>query len=244
MRSLIISDLHSIDIKFMLNIIADARKNGIERLVCLGDFDDPRLLKNILDLEMKKIIVIGNHDVALTTEEDPHSPDVIDPEKYWDAWENSEREIRFVENARKYGFDKMHPEFGVRVVEKVQGKKICYVHGSIYGDDTCWGLSPYIRGRMLSRGEGHETVKEKRIGNFLEMQKQGYWILFRGHDHGLELLSRDKNPSITEVLPNAGEAVRLEPEKTYIATMGRLSEGGYATFDDTKRELWLGSYGR
>lgn len=242
MKSLIISDLHSVPEESMMNLISCARKKNIERVVCLGDFDEPGLLRRLLDLEMKKIIVIGNHDVALTTEENIRSPDISDPEKYWDAWEDSVREYSFVHKARTYGFDRMHPDFGVRVEEKVGMQKVCYVHGSLYSDDTCWGLQPFIRGRMLSMGEGFESVREKREANFRVMKKKKYWVLFRGHDHNLEVISQNSKGQISEE-SSSSKGLKFNLNKRYIATMGRFSDGGYAVFDDESRKLWLGSLG-
>jgi len=86
MKSLIVSDLHG---SFNPSWIKDAKEAGIERFVCLGDYDEPKVLRQILDLKMKKIVLIGNHDYHLCRRINLTSPELDNDVDYYDLWEDT-----------------------------------------------------------------------------------------------------------------------------------------------------------
>jgi len=241
MRRLVISDLHGLFPRFLID---RALSKGIEELVCLGDLDDPDVLRHLLEIKMNKILVMGNHDVHLCKELGIESSDLPkDNEYYFDLWRKSPRERQYVLEALKIFTGNPGQTRGIRVVEQVGNKKICYVHGALV-DPTLENegeeeFSPYLLGRMLN-----DWDYSKKRANFIQMMRENFWILFRGHDHMQDVFSIDANDvfqgEIREEI-NIDWRIKLSREKRYIINMGRVGNGSYAVFDDSNLEVRFGT---
>lgn len=236
MRSLIITDLHHEHPKSSIERAIDA---GIEKIVCLGDIETPQILSYLLDLKIKKRIIIGDHEYHHCHGLEIHSGSMThDCEWYIDLWEDNPRERDFV---YKYGsiVNKVPGKIkGIKVVDKIGDKKVCYVHGSLLEKESMHpGLNGIMWGRLLN-----DYYHEKKVANFGVMEKEGYNILFRGHDHKSSIHSfsikpeeefKPKNkPEIKSEEALYGQTRSLNSNKLYIVTIGAFEKGYCAVFDE------------
>ena len=232
MKTLIISDLHG---RNPLPFIADVREEGIERVVALGDYDEPSILESLLDLDMEKIILIGNHDDYFAKGKKVYSPSLrISPSEYVDLWAQALREKKFVLESGKIGKKRAGRKRGMKVVERLEGRKVAYVHGSLGRfDSEETPLDHLLWGRL----KYHD---ERKKNNFKVMQRFGYWLLFRGHDHFSEIWSVPyKFPEYREnvKVEQEGEGkAELREDKRYIMNIGCFGSGDYAILDNNNGE--------
>jgi predicted phosphodiesterase len=221
MRTLFLSDFHFSDpIPFIKRKIDE----GITKLVCLGDYDNPKILEDILNLDIEKIITIGNHDYNFVKGNLFYSPLLKHPFEYYaKLWEDSGSVRDFVLKASEKTRKNTEKD-GLLVVESLNEKKVACCHGSLVSYDSI----PLIYGRM-KRPLEIGVVRD----NFREMQKNDFWILFRGHDHSSEALSLelDVHPYMTE-LTEEKTPLHLDAGKRYIISIGGFYQGLYATLDN------------
>lgn len=221
MKSLIISDLHGI---FYSSMIEDAEKFGIKRLICLGDYDDPQLLRTLRNIDMDKIILPGNHDWALCTGYDFHSQNVEDCEKVAEEWDKFPEERKYILEA-KNTFE-----------ERIKEKRVCYLHGALAPDSS---MENDVTADLWGRIQDDEL---KLAENFKRMNRNGYWILFRGHDHYKNVFSIEKNFRIhKDELAGGLTKVILGENRKYIVTVGTLQWGNYCVFDSEIPSIRFGT---
>ena len=237
MKSLVISDLHG---SFMPSIIDDAKKAGIERLVCLGDYDEPKILKQVLDLKMKKIVLIGNHDYYLCRGLNLTSSDLHKDIDYYDLWEDTS-EAKFVLNASEKQIRKKGLKAGIKIYESINGKRVVYVHGGLCSSFFEENNIPVeIWARFLQ-----QKYRSDIITNLLRMQKEKIDIMFRGHDHKPALITgynRDLSLPILEGDTNVLlEETKFEKGKRYIVCLGKFMHGSYAIYDSSKQSVKFGT---
>jgi len=218
MKTLILSDLHSQNASYF---IEEQRKHGIDKLVCLGDYDDPEVLEHLLDLEMPKIILTGNHDHGFANRTQIES-DVLtaSPRVYVNLWADEE-----FKRAKNHVLNPAN----IKQEEEIKDKKVVYVHSSLTeSSDSLSVIRPsQLWDRILV---SQENIKE----NFQIMQENNYWILFRGHDHFSGIFSVPfSNSSAIEMR----HSTNLEEDKRHIVSIGPFFLGEYALFDTETLEL-------
>jgi len=222
MKYLIVSDMHGespVDC-----IQREIKENGIGKLVCLGDYDTPEVLREIRKIRIPKILTVGNHDLHYVYELGISSPIMkLSAPDYADLWNNNPQEKEFIEDAiagRK-------KNAGLIVEANQGGRKIAYAHASLVDagspDSDVYG---YVWQRLYT--------EEAVVMNFAKMIQENYWILFRGHDMGTSALALNKDKKIE--YPN-GEKIMLEPEKRYIITTGEFYYGNYVVFDSKEKTI-------
>jgi predicted phosphodiesterase len=235
MRSLIITDLHH---KHPQEIVESAMDLGIEKIVCLGDIETPQILDYLLKLKIKKRIIIGDHEYHHS-----HGMEIFSSsmkhncEYYWNMW-SSTPAGKFV---LEYGSTKnTRPgkTKGIKVVDKIGDKKICYVHGSLLEKEPMHpGMNGIMWGRLLC-----DYYDEKKISNFRVMQNEGYSILFRGHDHTNSVHTFIEE--IHEFKPNKVKIeskeklyetiIQLDKDRLNMVTVGAFERGNCCIFDEDK----------
>ena len=227
MKTFIGSDFHGRNPVSLVNSLV--KSEGIERAVFLGDYDEPKILRDILDLEIDKIVLVGNHDHDFCFGNEIYSPNLRRPLKeYWKMWGETV-EGKYGRECAKItkGIKK-----GLKVVRRVGDKRAVYVHGAIMAlsDED----PPEIWGRLLY-GNGSGFSKERRvICNFREMKKENYWTMFRGHDHFPIVFStnmKNYSENIKEINSSIDNVV-LKKEDMNIVSVGAFVEGCYSVFDD------------
>jgi len=233
MKSLIITDMHSED---PLPFIEKMQEDGIERLVCLGDCDEPGIAKRILALDMEKRFVISNHDYSHSIGEIVVSCDLeLTPTAYpmlWDMYPDVKKAI--LDNWT----DTSALEIGSRVIDELNGRKIVYTHGSTRYDNP----SKIMKDRLIT-GDMMENLISRRQ-TFQKMIDDDYWISFRGHDHLSTVWSIPKKGPVFGIkTEEKDKGIKLFYSRRYIITIGsfgsdfRSRKHEYAIFDDETRRL-------
>ena len=205
--------------------------NGVEKLVCLGDYDTPQVLKTIRKLKIPKILIVGNHDFHYVKRYGLTSRDMkMDAGGYADLWNEHPAEKEFVQKA----IAQPNQNAGILVSEKVRKRMLAYVHGSLLGNDT---EDPDVPGFVWGRMRNADKI----VANFTEMDRLGFEILFRGHDHVSAVFTRAKsdkeNPYIMERDGYMHDRVLLKASGLHIVSVGAFYHGEYAVFDDKKMEV-------
>ena len=238
MKSLIVSDLHG---SFDHSWIKDAKEAGIERLVCLGDYDEPKVLKQVLDLKMKKIVLIGNHDYHLCRGLNLTSNDLHNEIDYYDLWEDTP-EAKFVIDASAKPIRKKGLRAGIKIYESINGKRVVYVHGGLCSSfpELNNDLDPYLWARLL-----HHPHESNILPNFLRMKKENIDIMFRGHDHKQALITGDNRDLSLPILEGDVnvllEETKFEKGKRYIVCLGKFMQGSYAVYDSSNQSVKFGT---
>lgn len=230
MKSLILSDFHG---RCPLKFIKAQRRKGIDRLVSLGDYDDPEILEGILDLDMDKILLVGNHDYNFVNGEVLSSGYLEkSAQEYFEDWERSPDAKDFVLGLGDVNAKRARKRNGYKVVGRVGDLRAAYIHGSLAkeGDDYL------VWGRLC---EKDWTIRE----NFRQMQKLRYDVLIRGHDHMAAAISLNKGDQAYhgEINLESDNPVILSGDKRYILGMGSFVEGDYAVLDDSDMSLKYGN---
>lgn len=240
MKYLIITDLHGNDPASL--IAKEIRQNNIERVVCLGDYDDPSVFRTFRNLPIKKKLVIGNHDYhyvkcyGLTSSTmDDAGRDAFDYFLWWNRKEYAQENKDMLEaiNGKK-------KHIGIKLSEKTSDKKrkLAYVHASLLDLER---TNPNVPGNVWFRIFDNPA---RTIEQFEEMKKMNYWILFRGHDPGYRVftLGQDKKGKKIEesdVEYRCDELIMLEKDKRHIVSLDAYYYGNYALFDDKSGELTI-----
>lgn len=237
-------------------IISHARKHdGIEKLVCLGDYDSPYVLEKILNLKIPKIVLIGNHDYHLVLEYPKPKEDRVyissshlpyyesqAYEKLLEEWQAHKKAKRFVEECSKV---KCGRKKGIKVVERIDGERIAYIHAALTKDPPEKGMPPNLWRRIIDE---NLTVRSYRVSSmFSEMKENDYFITFRGHDHTYAVFSipRMLDPLKFQFSLDLSERINLSKNKRYIVSVNSCSnfnKNQYLIFDTSKLELEMKSY--
>ncbi|MBU2576313.1 MAG: metallophosphoesterase [Nanoarchaeota archaeon] len=228
MKTFIASDFHGRNPVPLVKSLVKDKKIG--RAVFLGDYDEPKILRDILDLKMDKIILIGNHDYDLSLGNEVYSPNLVRPLKeYWDVWGNTLEGKYIRDNLdNRRGIKK-----GMKVIRRVGNKRAVYVHGSLMGIRSEESPSD-VWGRILYDNGSGFTRERRVICNFREMKKNNYWTMFRGHDHFPIVFSTNQKNYTEEIkqINSSIDSIVLKKDDINIASVGAFVEGCYSVFDD------------
>lgn len=222
MKNLIFSDSHGRSIKPLLTL---AKEEGIERVIGLGDYDTPQVLRELIATDLDKIIVIGNHDYSYVKGLPVESELMKGSFKnYMLQWFNTP-EQQFILEAVK----KPNKTRGLIVTRTIGKKKIAFSHSSLTKAED------WERGFPLCMLE-KVTSKASAKHEFRLMGNRGVQILFRGHDHysGVYTLNSETK-EVTERFFQP--KISLETNSRHIVCVGAYYHGEYCLFDDKTNEL-------
>lgn len=231
MKDLLITDLHG---RPPVNLIRNMQESGLDRVICLGDVDNPQLIEYLLDLNIETSIILGNHDYHHARGEVLGGmPKGMGAFSSFLMWMKCARTREFV-LSKSSDLSVIDSQHGIRVVRQVRGRDVLYVHALLAGHDTDLPELPcYLWSRLFP----HTNAKLER--NFLEMLAQDYWVMFRGHDDVNAVWSLTVNgetADITRELTGQGMHV-LDLNQRYIVSIGSFLHGHYAVFDHNTLEL-------
>jgi len=222
------SDFHG---KSPVQLVERLQNSGVERAVFLGDYDNPQILKEILKLEIDKIVLIGNHDYEFASGDEVYSQLLEMPShKYPLWWRDCPDEQRFVLGCYKI---RQGRKKGIKVVRGSDNGKIVYVHGALVSKGG-FSTPHEVWARMI--------LDKSKIANFKEMQRKNYWVLFHGHDHERKVLTLDKGESAENFQDLNWRNFKLDAGKRYIIGIGGFWFGDYALFDDETLNLEFRNY--
>lgn len=210
-------------------------KECVEVVICLGDFDQVRTLKNFIELERKflargggVIKVPGNHDHEILKEGSIFSETLRRQGKNTHClhreFKNDPVALAYLEKL----VDSDH-KVVLNLDEKRFGKKYrtIVVHGGFgVGDLSGWPDCPSKVKDLWDRLSYTWNYRE----NFKAMVKKSHRIMIRGHDHDPIYSYLDGNkPSILRAEP--GSSFKLLKDRRHIINPGALFDGCFAIID-------------
>lgn len=235
-KTLIVTDSHHED---PADFIRGMRDNeGVERLVHLGDIEEPGILRGILDLDISKIVTVGNHEQSYCFDDELTSKQMRMPfQDYVDLWNGTSEQKYVLESSRIMKGVRR----GAKVIRRVGKRRIVYIHGAL--SDECVYPDEFLAtwGRLEYKGE-HKILRRLRVlRNFYEMNEQNYWTMFRGHDHFPGIFSIDKKGPMRgfSEIEEASEGRTLGGDMMHIVSVGPFFDGHYAVFDDKTMKVEL-----
>jgi predicted phosphodiesterase len=233
MRILYLSDFHG---KSPLELIKrQYKENNISRVVSLGDYDNPKILEDLIDLKSDLKIdmrfLVGNHDQGVVKGLSFSSILSPDFDTLYSQWKSQNRARSFIQESLAVGAKGRKK--GTKIVERINGQKAVYAHGSLLWEDAIY--NNLIWGRL----DSYENLAKVQ-SNLSIMKKKGYWALFRGHDHVSEVFSIRKRANISiENIENLTQQspIKLEKGRRYIISIGGYFQGVYGILDTDKQEF-------
>lgn len=244
MKYAIIGDIHGTDLKDLETAL---RHENPDVLICTGDFDQTRTIHQFMDLEerYKKagkgvIKVPGNHDHAILTNlaitsgtlrmqgktsQQLHKELERDPvaKNYIDDLVHS-KDPRYTNNRVRIFLDE--DRFG-------REYQTIVIHGAYDGDlSSYFGCPPEIRDLWMRL-----RTKEDHRRNFNVMNRKGYKVMIRGHDHYAVYVYEDPQKGIVWYTPEgSGSTYRLFKHRKHTINPGALFDGMFAIIDTSVPE--------
>jgi hypothetical protein len=228
MKTAIMSDFHSVSPVDVVNGLKDF---GIDRFAFLGDYDDPSVLRDILALDVDKIVLVGNHDHSFIRGKNLSSACLKGPSPtFVKKWADCpERQFVNACSGVYRGW-----KYGMSVVDGANPSTL-YVHGALVSGKYSEQGIPEIWGRLADPEATGFTPQQRKFSNLREMKKRGYEFMFRGHDHSQEIVSIPKDDDFEDFsgITTSRFGGKLERDKRHIVTVGAFCEGHYTIYDDT-----------
>ncbi len=235
-----ISDMHGASP--VVDIQNEIASGGIEKLVCLGDYDTPEILRELLRLDIPKKLVVGNHDYGYVKNTEVKSIEMGKKtfKDYVALWD--QQEFLFERNFIASASDEkdLSRNAGLILNDVLCGEKVSYAHcGFIDVVNPFSEFPECLRTRMHWVRDSEKNI----VANFERMQEDDTWILFRGHEHTPLVFSIYRNfpAECTNIDDSATFRVHggiiLNPKQNYIISVGAFIEGQYAIFDTDNRKL-------
>jgi len=223
MLTAIMSDFHSLN---PMKVIERLKQQGVERFAFLGDYDNPEILEQLLELEADKLFVPGNHDAAFVRGEEIYSPELtMGWQEYTNLWKQHPRARDFVLK---------QSESGLKLEKRFGGRKIVYVHGLLTDCDA--EGHPNLWGRITNSLSSLENLKRMSQGN--------YWLMIRGHDHypSVSSLHKTRCKSGKGLKEHWQSEIRLDTERRYIISLGSFKKGHYSILNSRNLTLKMISH--
>nr|MBA4404826.1 hypothetical protein [Nanoarchaeum sp.] len=223
MRYLVVSDIHG-KLLEKLNPIVD---DGIDSLICLGDFDQVRSIRSFMDLQArleqdgKQVIVVpGNHDYEIYKRGKIKSPELKKQRK---TSLQLHKELFRDELASNYIRDLLDRPHHYQDLLLGGDYSTIIVHGGLRGS-----LISYLSCPKKAKDLWYRLEKDYyHRTNFKAMEEKGYNIMIRGHDHMKSCVSFSDG----KVKPIRERPVTLEPGKLYTINPGSWFNRNYLVID-------------
>lgn len=225
---MLISDMHGTDPTKAIQREIDS--GGVERLVALGDYDTPDILRKILYIDIPKITLPGNHEYHDIFESVPDSfiksISLTDSPEMWNNKEYTRE--------RKCMMDRLQGN-GREIYEEGEGeKRRAHVPAGIVDMGS---PNPKVTGYVWCKMDSPGVVE----ANLRRMQEKDIWLLIRGHDHKFGLIStqrREWSSQISwEVSNRFSCPLPLPTNQRHIITVGPFYCRHYTILDTEKKEI-------
>ena len=230
-KLLLIADMHGENPSGLVR--EEIKNSGIERVIFLGDYDTPAVLRELRKLRIPKKFLVGNHDYHFVNEMGISGQFMngLSASDYFELWNDSPREKKFIEKEIQ-----RNPLLCLE--EELPFGKVAYAHASLVDAGSPDSDAPgYVWGRM-------NDINQVLL-NFAKMKEKNYSIFFRAHDHDLQgvLTFNPKAENCFEYL--AGDRIRLQKSRRHIVNVGAFVGGSYTVFDDKSGDVhfWNTIYG-
>jgi len=236
MRYLVFGDMHGNEVNELESLVDS---EGIDSFICLGDFDQIKVIHSVMDLEQKfdeegksSIIVPGNHDYSVFYNDIIYSSTLNKQDK---DIQDLHSELQEDYEARNYLFKLLTKK--CHGVETKIGEYSTYVvHGGLDGSLMSYFRCPDEIEDLWFRIDYGDRDYPK---NFKKMEEKGYGILLRGHDHH-RMYGFEADGGYSEGLfVTEGGKFELVDSKRHMITPGAWVEGDYLIIDDSDSKLLL-----
>jgi len=202
-KTLIFGDIHGKEVAPFLEV-----KQDMTQMRCLGDYDHPEIVRQLLAHPLPSVILPGNHDYSLINGISIGTKIwTLDYSDYVKLWKKYPVETEYIQ---KRCANPQHADI-------VNGRKIVYAHSCLDN-----GVGSGLWSRILCKG-----TKENI---FRKMRDENYWILFRGHDHVQSVFSAPIN-NLDDIEFEENSFIVPQQDRLYIITVGGFFRGKYAVFD-------------
>lgn len=225
MTTLVISDFHG---ENPTGLIKTLKNMGVEKIVSLGDFDDPKIFQDLMNVHIDKRTVIGNHDSSFVHGDEIYSPLLSHSSLFYiGLWESFPKEKEFILKTERI---KLGRKNGRKILDKLNGRRVIYLHGALYDSRQGKNGNSDLWGRLFDDGEyseGHNIRENLKI-----MREKDIWLLFRGHDHFPRIFSQEDKAQDFEQIQAEKDKINLCNDKRYIISLGAFAYGHYLIFDE------------
>lgn len=220
MKYLIFGDIHGRTIEPLESIILHEKPGEV---LCLGDFDEPRIINQYLDImkkheKIKFRTVPGNHDDCVYYDKSLYSGtlDKIGKTCHGLHLELMQDEVAkgFIENLLKEESFRIHLRKTLPTLV-IHGALAGYSHGT---NQTIWT-------RLIS--------EEHRKANFRKMAEQGIKVMIRGHDHEA---SYSCEGDVDEMHGHPGDSFDIRPDVAQVINPGPWFDGRYAMINTSGKK--------
>ncbi len=225
MKIVIVSDIHGKPLSRLENEVLNATKP--ELFLCLGDFDQTRTIQEVMQLQRKypTIVVPGNHEHSIYNGLSIYSGAL---EAQGKDHQTLHRELNENQTAKDYVKNLLasHKK-EIFLDEKRFGKiyRTIVIHGGL---DGSLRSNPYASG-MEAELWYRLNTEEDHVRNFVEMEKQGFRVMLRGHD--AESTYAYKDPEKGIVINGGNRDYRMFPQRLHTITVGDYFDGQYGVID-------------
>ncbi|MEM7828668.1 MAG: metallophosphoesterase [Candidatus Aenigmatarchaeota archaeon] len=232
MRYLIFGDIHGKHLD-VLEKTLDSEKPDM--IICLGDFDSTDVVRQWVKIQKNypALTVPGNHDHAILKAIPIWTSiwDVSEDEaeeyiqKLYTSLKSDKECLNFIksliyERINLEEEPRLKPEKEIKIGEK----NAIIIHGGFAGDINSWSDCPEEYRPLWYRIKEIQHAK----ANFEEMEKRGYELMIRGHDHMQQCIAKIGNNIINF---EGNISFCTIEEGLYIINPGAYFDGDYAIMD-------------
>lgn len=231
MKYAVIGDIHG----RTLNGFEDyLEEENPDKVYCTGDFDLLDSYKQFLDIteDFDTAIVPANHEHAIRDGLDIMSRSMdeigVDVSDLKDQWEGT----------RYYSFiEKVDNQASYTEEFSLDGREAIIIHAALDGDSSFYRDCSADKEKLWNRlSEGDDQLinssSTHHLANFEKMEKQGYEVMFRSHDHEPEVTYRDSDRGIVSLKPEQdGDRFGLREDKMYTVTTGAWYDGWFLSIE-------------
>ncbi len=238
MKTMFIGDVHGASLKQ----IYDTIREEVDLFCILGDLDRIYVVEELADILEKDrgvFFVPGNHDYAHINRQYIYSRTMnkqdIDSPMMWGEWKANKELSDLIASTFDNTYNEKYPDYKGTAARRISiplpDENLIMMHGAYYGEycgepDDLW-----------NRLETHEDYEK----NFKVMERKGYDIMFRGHDHNPELakaliVGNEKRVLITKDI-ELNTPIDISDAHMATITVGALHNGYYVIYNTKNKSV-------
>ncbi len=239
MRYAIWGDMHGKDLGSLDQALEDIDPDV---LICLGDFDQVKVIQQFMDLQKKYqsigkevIVVPGNHDHAILVNLDIYSGTITaqgkSSQQLHDELMDSPLEDKFLEklvfNSESSNSEHLKRTFALDPEKFDSRYPTIVVHGALAGNSSSYLFCPKNFKPLWFRLRSKSNLK----ANFAAMKNKNFKVMIRGHDHQHLYVYDDPQKGIVTYEPRLDSEYRLFQHRSHVINPGAYFDGYFAHID-------------
>jgi len=230
MRYGIVGDVHGRDLKAVEKEFS-VRK--VDYGICLGDFDRAHLARQMKEMQERGnwYVVPGNHDDAhvrkIPIRSGKMTSQGISSQMMWQEWDSPENRDVNAYAKTLLACGPPRKNCGRKLEIGIDGERAVIIHGALAGS---YQGEPADLWTRLDSDDASEK-EANHAANFREMEKNGYQMMIRGHDHDPDYTYRDPVKGIKSYSGANDAKFRLFRHRLHTISPGAFFDGLFATID-------------